>query len=101
MRAALDELAQHVGISAASEALGVPRATAYRWRQPPVYGPRRPRPKPERALTDTDRAEVLTILHSERFVDKAPTTVYATLIDEGTYVCHPRTMYRILASEHD
>jgi putative transposase len=33
----------------------------------------------------------------ERFVDKAPTEVYATLLDEGTYHCSVRTMYRILA----
>jgi putative transposase len=40
---------------------------------------------------------VLDILHTERFVDKAPTEIYATLLDEGTYHCSVRTMYRILA----
>ncbi len=29
-------------------------------------------------------------------MDKAPTEVYATLLDEGTYHCSVRTMYRIL-----
>jgi putative transposase len=42
---------------------------------------------------------VLDILHTERFVDQAPTEVYATLLDEGTYHCSVRTMYRILAEE--
>jgi putative transposase len=42
---------------------------------------------------------VIDILHSERFVDKAPAQVWATLLDEQTYLCSPRTMYRILA-EH-
>jgi putative transposase len=42
---------------------------------------------------------VLSILHTERFIDKAPTEVYATLLDEGTYHCSVRTMYRILAEE--
>jgi putative transposase len=35
-------------------------------------------------------------LHSERFVDKAPGEVVATLLDEGVYHCSERTMYRIL-----
>jgi putative transposase len=39
---------------------------------------------------------VLSTLHTKRFVDKAPTEVYATLLDEGTYHCSVRTMYRIL-----
>ncbi len=97
----MDELADHVGVAAACDALGVPKSTAYRWRQPPMHGPKRPRPKPARALNETERAEVLEVLHSERFVDKAPTTVHATLLDENKYLCHPRTMYRILHSQDE
>jgi putative transposase len=37
------------------------------------------------------------VLNSERFQDQAPREVYATLLDEGQYLCHWRTMYRILA----
>jgi putative transposase len=43
-----------------------------------------------------ERQAVLDVLHTDRFVDKAPTEVYATLLDEGTYHCSVRTMYRIL-----
>jgi putative transposase len=39
---------------------------------------------------------VLATLHSERFLDRAPAQVHATLLDEGTYLCSPRTMYRVL-----
>jgi putative transposase len=39
---------------------------------------------------------VLGILHQERFVDQAPATIYATLLDEGRYVCSVPTMYRVL-----
>ena len=39
------------------------------------------------------------MLNSERFWDSAPREVYATLLDEGEYLCHWRTMYRIL-DEH-
>ena len=42
---------------------------------------------------------MLAHLHSERFADLAPAEVYATLLEEGTYPCSPRTMYRLL-EEH-
>jgi putative transposase len=42
---------------------------------------------------------VLDVLHEPRFVDLAPAEVYATLLDEGAYLCSERTMYRLLA-EH-
>jgi putative transposase len=54
------------------------------------------RPSPPRALSLNERQEVLDILHADRFVDKAPQQVYATLLDEGNYHCSIRTMYRIL-----
>jgi putative transposase len=43
-----------------------------------------------------ERQAILDVLHTDRFVDKAPTEVYATLLDEGIYHCSVRTMYRIL-----
>ena len=36
------------------------------------------------------------MLHEERFVDEAPATVYARLLDEGVYLCSEATMYRVL-----
>jgi putative transposase len=39
---------------------------------------------------------VLSELRSERFVDASPAQVWATLIDEGRYLCSQRTMYRLL-----
>ena len=41
---------------------------------------------------------MLGVLNSERFCDQAPGEVYATLLDEGRYLCSERTMYRILAA---
>jgi putative transposase len=38
-------------------------------------------------------------LNSERFVDQAPAQVYASLLDEGRYLCSARTMYRILKQQ--
>ena len=39
------------------------------------------------------------MLHSERFVDQAPATVYATLLDEERYLCSVSTMYRVLRAD--
>lgn len=97
MRAA-EALSGSVGISTACRALGVPRAGLYRRRQPQPKGgsPKTPRLKPPNALAPQERQAVLDTLRSERFMDKAPTEVYATLIDEASYLCSIRTMYRVL-----
>ena len=57
---------------------------------------RQPRKRPPRALCLAEQEAVLEVLHSERFVDQAPATVMATLMDEGRYLCSVRTMYRVL-----
>ncbi len=51
---------------------------------------------PPRALDPVERQVVLETLDSERFLDQAPAQVHATLLDEGTCLCSPRTMYRLL-----
>ena len=94
MSAAL-ELSDCVGKAVACRALGVPRASLYRRMHPAA--PQRARPTPERALAAAERQTVLDYLHSERFRDKAPAEVYATLLDEDIYLCSIRTMHRILA----
>jgi putative transposase len=38
----------------------------------------------------------LAVLRHDDFVDKAPAQVWATLLDEGQYLCSESTMYRIL-----
>ena len=96
MRAAAEQLAPTVGLVAACRALGVPRASVYRHRRPPVSSPRRLRRSPPRTLTPRERTQVLETLHEERFVDRAPPAVYATLLEEGRYLCSIRTMYRLL-----
>lgn len=77
--------------------MGLARSSFYRLRRGPVQGPPAPRRQP-RALTAAERAEVLAVLHEDRFVDRAPADVYATLLDEGVYHCSIRTMYRLLAA---
>ena len=80
-------------------ALGVAPATYDRHQRPVLLGPWPRRRRPRRALSGTERQTVLEVLHAPRFVDLAPTQVYATLLDEGMYHCAERTMYRVLAAQ--
>jgi putative transposase len=94
----VDELIGVIGTRDACAAMGLPRASHYRRSRGPRHGPPRPRPAPPRTLSEPERTAVLRELHSERFLDAAPAAVYATLLDEGTYLASQRTMYRILAA---
>ena len=95
---AVTELATEVGTRAACHALCVPRGSYYRDRRTAsAPTPTTPRPLPVRALGPAERTAVLAHLHGERFQDRSPAAVYATLLDEGQYHCSIRTMYRLLA----
>jgi putative transposase len=54
-----------------------------------------------RSLSEGERREVLNLLNSERFMDQAPREIYAALLDEGTYLCSVRTIYRLLEAERE
>ena len=54
-----------------------------------------------RALSAEERAQIREVLNSERFADASPREVYATLLDEGRYLCSWPTMYRILREAHE
>ena len=95
---AAEALATYVGVKPACDALRVARATFYRRRRPST-GHQQPRPTPARALSEKERDKVFDTLCSERFVDRSPAEVVATLLDEDVYLCSERTMYRVLASQ--
>ena len=99
--AAAVEASPEVGTAPVCRALGLARATVYRRRRPPTCRPRRKRPTPRRALAPRERQAVLDVLHTERFCDRSPVEVHAALLEEGCYLCSPRTMYRILASSDE
>jgi putative transposase len=98
-----------LGVAAVCKALGMARATWYRAQErtdrangetpapPQEVTPRRS----HRRLTDAEEARILDALHEPRFADKAPAEVYATLLDEGTYVGSIRTYYRVLAKHQE
>ncbi len=92
---AVEELSPAVGTAAACTAIGVPRATVYRHRLPKTSAAPKPRPASPRALSGDERKRVLDVLHGEAFADKAPAETYAKLLDQGTYLCSIRTMYRV------
>jgi len=98
IEAAVEELAPIIGTRPACRALGAAPATIYRRRRP--SRPRaatQPRRAPARALSAAERELVLAELHGARFADSSPAAVWATLLDEGRYLCSERTMYRLLA----
>lgn len=101
--AAVEVLTPEVGTKPACAAVGISRANVYRFRarrkRPPAERPKRP--SPSRALKAEERQQVLDVLHSEKFVDKAPQEVYAALLDEGQYLCSIRTMYRLLEAHQE
>jgi putative transposase len=95
----IKELSPEVSVASACDALGLARATDYR-ELSPKHGPHDEKISP-RALPEAERRAVLAVLHEPRFVDLAPAEVYATLLDEGRYLCSERTMYRVLAENHE
>ena len=95
---AVQDQGSTIGVAPACAALSLPRATYYRRLSPTLP---KARPKPKRALDDSERQAVLDLLHEPKFVDKAPAEIVATLLDKGKYHCSTRTMYRILESEKE
>lgn len=93
---AVESLTREQHIAHLCSALALPRSSFYRWRNPGIFQ-EKSRPTSPLALSQAEREKVLDIFHTERFVDQAPREVYASLLDEGTYLCSVSTMYRILA----
>lgn len=92
----VDDRAESLTVAEACEGISLPRATYYRSRS---LSPASARRRSPRRLTDFERRRVLEVLISARFRDQSVRQVWAQLLDEGTYLCSVRTMYRIL-SEH-
>jgi putative transposase len=93
---AVDDLAELTSVKQACQVLGRPRGSHYRAKKPLVHGPVPARATPPNALTATEQAHVLAMLTSERFCDKSVAQTWATLLDEGTYLCSMSTMHRLL-----
>ena len=95
---AVNEHGPRLGIAPMCNAVDLARATYYRSRGPKAAVARK---SPPRALNPEERTYVTDLMHEPRFADLAPGEIYATLLDDGTYVCSERTMYRILAANQE
>ena len=96
-----EKLAEDVGVCQACDALTIARASFYRRRKPSQSArDDSPLARSSRALSQPEREVVRQTLYSERFVDKSPQQVYASLLDNGEYLCSVRTMYRILDEDN-
>jgi putative transposase len=93
---AVAELAEHTSTVRACQLLGWSRATHYRAPRPVVDQPKVGRAAPPNALSPAECERVLAELNSHRFVDKSVGQCWATLLDEGTYLCSMSTMHRLL-----
>ena len=90
LMAAVTELATTAGIQAACQALALPRASFYRKLRPYSSASPVSRRPSARALGPQEKETVLACLHEERFQDRSLAAVYATLLDEGKYLCSIR-----------
>jgi len=96
MKTAL-QLTKQIPVRRVCKVLDVARSSFYRVRNPQLPKVSRPRPLSARALTAAEQTKVRDTLNSERFADKSPYQVYATLLDDDqAYLCSISTMYRIL-----
>lgn len=90
-----------VPLRAACHALGLNRSTLYARRN---RASRSINPENQkktvitsvRALSSTERQQVLETLNSEPYADQPPAQVYYQLLQEGTYLCSISTMHRLL-----
>jgi len=97
----VEDASQLSSVATACRVLATPRSWYYR--QKAASGQEREksssRPAPRRTLGEAEKVEIRWVLNSERFADQSPREVYAALLDEGVYLCHWRTMYRVLAEQ--
>lgn len=54
---------------------------------------------PGRALSPEERARIYAHLYHDRFIDRTVQEIWATLLDEGVYLCSRRTFYRLLKAD--
>ena len=101
---AVTALAAHIGMQAACKAFAFNPGFVYRDRAKSrqALSPRlvAVRPRPPLAFSIAEQDYLLSVLDSERFADTAPATVFATLLDEGSYHGSVRTMYRLLSAQN-
>lgn len=88
----------------ACEIVGITARTLQRWKahQGLETGDGRPaavRPMPSHALSQAERAQVLSVANEPRFADVPPARIVPTLADEGVYIASESTFQRVLRAQ--
>lgn len=88
----------------ACEVVGITARTLQRWNahQGLETGDGRPgavRPMPGHALSEAERAQVLSVANEPRFADMPPARIVPTLADEGVYIASESTFQRVLRAQ--
>ena len=104
MKILLDHKPERLPVSLACQHLDLNRSSFYAGKAtptvaPPGQGDEAPKPRQPRALSSSERAQVLATLNSEEFCDQPPSQVYMQLLERGRYLCSVSTMYRVLREQ--
>ena len=84
------DLAAHVGVVVACEALGIPRSSFYRAQQEVKPEAQSARPAPARALSEAEQELVREVLNSPRFQDQAPGKSTRTCSTKASTIVRPQ-----------
>ena len=88
----------------ACELMGISARTLQRWKagQGLESGDGRPqavRPAPAHALSDRERAQIVSVANEPRFADLPPSRIVPTLADEGVYIASESSFRRVLRAQ--
>jgi putative transposase len=102
----MQEFASDVPKRRALESIKLSRASFYRHSKPAANRKMKPdvaslkHTSPRSGISETEKEKILETLCQERFVDKSPREIFATLLDDGVYFCSVSSMYRILRANN-
>lgn len=95
------QLSGYIGATKACDVIGLSRASFYRHKNPKnIEKKTKSKGKNFRAYTDEQKTNILDIMNSQEYCDKAPAQIYAKLLDSGIYYCSISTMYRTLKEKN-
>lgn len=92
----VDDLAIETGINPACNNLGIAKSSYYYWKSPGKNNVKKTKRVPDFAYTPEEREYILSVMNSDKYMDKSPYEIKASKLDEGEYLCSERTMYRLL-----
>lgn len=98
---AVDELDGVVNKTKATSLFGLARSSYYYQPKPADQQKHRGGGNQPSALNAGERQEILDVTHSDKYIDKTPYDIYASLLDEGKYLASIRSFYRVLGANNE